>query len=321
VVHFVDGDPDRPMISGSVYDGTNALPYPLPDEKTKSTIKTASSLGGDGFNELRFEDLAGEEQVFVHAQKDFDEVVENDHTTTVHHDQTIRVDNDQSQEIGNDQTEHVVGNQDLTVDAARTIQVHGDYQETIDGSETRTVDSGVTETIDAGETRTVTGGMDETIVGDRTQDITGDSTETISANLNQTIVGAVSLSTLATYDVTAGGNVTVIAPAGVTIVAPAGHTIVAPGGQTIIDGEWAKSGADWHDSIALKFSVTILKIKWRALAVTAYGVSFEWSTFKLDKAAIKLFGWGNYLEKAAIKRKARAIHAELAGAHVDGPGA
>jgi len=321
VVKFVDGDPDRPLVIGSVYDGDRRPPYPLPDDKTKSTIKTESSLGGGGYNELRFDDAAGAEQIWIHAQKDFDEVVENDHTTTVHHQQHIRVDNDQRQEIGNDQTEHVFANQDLTVDADRTVTVHGDYAETIDGSETRTVRGGVTETIEAGEDRTVTGSMTETIVGDRTQDITGDSSETISATLSQTIAGAVSLSTPATYDITATGGVTIVAPAGVTIVAPAGHTIVAPGGQTIIDGEWAKSGADWHDSIALKLSVTILKIKWRAIAITAYGASFEWSTFKLDKAAVKMFGFGNYLEKAAVKRKARAIHAEVAGAHVDGPGA
>ncbi len=321
IVRFVDGDPDRPLVTGSVYNGEHPVPLTLPDEKTRSTIRTESSLGGGGFNELRFEDLAGSEEVFIHAQKDFNEVVEYDHTTTVHHDQSIRVDHDQLQEIGNDQTEHVFANQDLTVEANRTVLVHGDFYETIDGSETRTVSSGVTETIDAGETRTVSGGMTETITGDRTQSISGSSTETISASLTQTIVGAVAIDTPATYDISAAGGVTIIAPAGVTIVAPAGHTIVAPGGQTIIDGEWGKSGSAWYDSIAMSMSAQLLKFNWKALYVTTDGLSFEFSMFKIAKKAVKLSSYGGVFDKIAIQRKVRALAFEIAGAHVDGPGA
>src|SRR5690606_10593288 len=81
VVQFVDGDPDRPLVTGCVYHGANATPYPLPNEKTKSTIKSNSSIGGGGFNEFRFEDKAGSEEICTHAQKDYNEVVENDHNT------------------------------------------------------------------------------------------------------------------------------------------------------------------------------------------------------------------------------------------------
>ncbi len=116
VVQFVDGDPDRPLVTGCVYDGANATPYALPDEKTKSTIKSNSSLGGGGFNEFRYEDKAGSEEIYTHAQKDYNEVVEHDHTTLVHHDQTNTVDNDQTQTIGHDQTETVHGEQEMTVD-------------------------------------------------------------------------------------------------------------------------------------------------------------------------------------------------------------
>gem|GEM_PF-730074 len=71
VVSFVDGDPDRPLVTGSVYHADAAPPYPLPSEPSKSTIKTRS-LGGDGFNELRIEDQDGREQIFVHAQRRMD---------------------------------------------------------------------------------------------------------------------------------------------------------------------------------------------------------------------------------------------------------
>jgi type VI secretion system VgrG family protein len=71
VVSFVDGNPDCPLVTGTVYHGSNAPPYPLPSEMSKSTIKTRS-LGGDGFNELRIEDQDGREQIFVHAQRRMD---------------------------------------------------------------------------------------------------------------------------------------------------------------------------------------------------------------------------------------------------------
>ncbi len=83
VVEFLEGDPDRPLVTGSVYNGHQPPPLELPGEKTKSTLRSSSSPGGDGFNELRFEDAAGSEEVFFHAQKDFNIVVENDKSQRV----------------------------------------------------------------------------------------------------------------------------------------------------------------------------------------------------------------------------------------------
>jgi type VI secretion system secreted protein VgrG len=131
VVNFVDGDPDRPLVMGSVYNGDNAPPYPLPAEKTKSTIKTNSSLGGGGFNELRFEDKAGSEEIYTHAQKDYNEVVEHDHNTLVHNDQTNTVDKNQTEVIHVDQS--------LTVDNNRTKVVKADQTATVLGNDTETV--------------------------------------------------------------------------------------------------------------------------------------------------------------------------------------
>jgi type VI secretion system secreted protein VgrG len=84
VVDFLEGDPDRPIITGRVYHGQNKPPYPLPDEKTKSTLKSDSSLGGGGFNEIRFEDKKGSEEIYIHGQKDWNTVINNNatHTTT-----------------------------------------------------------------------------------------------------------------------------------------------------------------------------------------------------------------------------------------------
>jgi type VI secretion system secreted protein VgrG len=261
MVSFVDGDPDRPLVMGTLYNAEHPLPYPLPDEKTKSTIKTETSLGGGGFNEIRFEDKAGSEEVFTHAQKDQNEVVENDHTTTVHHDQMIRVDNDQTQEVGNDQTEHIFNNQSLEVDVNRTIQVHGNFDETVDGTETRQVTGDVSETFSANETRAVTGNMTETISGNRTQTISGSSTETITGSLTQTITGGAKIETPATYDVTATGGVTMTTPAQTKFITSAGYTLLAPAGQTRIDDDYGNFGGNVVDNFFIEMSVvSILRL-------------------------------------------------------------
>jgi len=117
VVEFLDGNPDRPLVTGCVYNGANPPPYTLPDDKTKSTIKSNSSTGGGGFNELRFEDAAGAEEVFLHAQKDMNEVVNNDHSTTVGHNQTHNVDVDR--------TRTVKGSELITIEGHQTVIING----------------------------------------------------------------------------------------------------------------------------------------------------------------------------------------------------
>lgn len=92
-VQFADGDPDRPVVTGCLYNGINKPPFPLPANKTQSGIRTRSSTKGgtDTFNELRFEDKKGSEEVYFHAEKDFNRVVENDDTLTVENHRTITV--------------------------------------------------------------------------------------------------------------------------------------------------------------------------------------------------------------------------------------
>lgn len=141
VVEFLEGNPDRPLVTGCVYNAFTSTPFPLPDNKTKTTLKSQSSPNKDGFNELTFEDLAGSEQVIIHAQKDFNEKVENNHTTLVGGNQTNSVDGNQSESIGGNQTMSVSGNrnktvtknEDNTVDGSRTTKVKGDESVEIKG--------------------------------------------------------------------------------------------------------------------------------------------------------------------------------------------
>jgi type VI secretion system secreted protein VgrG len=119
VVEFLEGDPDRPLVTGCVYNGDNKYPYELPGNKTQSGWKSDSSKGHNGYNELMFEDKKGSEVVRFHAQKDLDSVIENDETRKVGNNQTGTVVNNRSWTIqqGNDTIEVQLGNQTITIDA------------------------------------------------------------------------------------------------------------------------------------------------------------------------------------------------------------
>ncbi len=117
VVEFLEGNPDRPLVTGCVYNAFTATPFPLPQDKTKSTIKSQSSPNKQGYNELTFEDAAGSEQIIIHAQKDLNEKVENNHS--------LGVGADQSYSIGNNQTFTVGGDQKFTVEGSQFITVKG----------------------------------------------------------------------------------------------------------------------------------------------------------------------------------------------------
>lgn len=131
IVDFLEGDPDRPIITGRVYNGDHAPPYPLPAEKTKSTLKSNSSKGGDGFNEIRFEDLKGKEQIFIHGEKDQDVRIKNDVREWVGHDRHLVV--------VNDQFEHVEHNREEKVDADHKEEIGKDRNLTVGGKEAKEV--------------------------------------------------------------------------------------------------------------------------------------------------------------------------------------
>ncbi|WP_342376818.1 type VI secretion system tip protein VgrG [Myxococcus stipitatus] len=214
VVEFIEGDPDRPIVTGSVYNGQNATPIALPDHKTQSTLRSSSSPGEDGFNELRFEDSAGDEQVFLHAQRDFNIVVENDKTQQVGGNETLLVKKDRSRTIqGNQKLEVkknddsvIGGNQSLTVVQNRATEVLGNHTEAVTGDQTLhvtgnqsvTVAKNASETV--GQTKvvqvrasssvTVGAALKQVIGGQMSEQVSGAKTETVGGKKAETIQGA-----------------------------------------------------------------------------------------------------------------------------------
>lgn len=165
VITFIDGDPDKPLITGCVYNGANALPYVLPANQTQSGIKTHSEKG---YNELRFDDKKDAELLAMQAQKDFQLNILNDSNTTVGHDaiETIKNDRTSTIEEGNDNltlqkgnrtVKIEKGNDALEVKEKRSVAVKGDQEHTIDGNDLTKVKGNYTLNVDGNLTIKVSG--------------------------------------------------------------------------------------------------------------------------------------------------------------------
>jgi uncharacterized protein involved in type VI secretion and phage assembly len=147
VVTFEGGDPDKPMVLGSVYNGTHPMPFKLPEDKTRSGIRTQSSRGGGGYNELSFEDATAREQIYVHAERDLDVVVKRDHTLEVRRDERIRILGDRldrvernlEELVGGDHRTKVSGNRIDVVEGSADLRVSGMLVTRVEGKERREV--------------------------------------------------------------------------------------------------------------------------------------------------------------------------------------
>ncbi|MDC0612579.1 type VI secretion system tip protein VgrG, partial [Vibrio sp.] len=125
IVSFLNSDPDQPIVTGRTYHAKNNPPYSLPDNKTKTVIRTESHQG-KGFNELSFEDQSGSEKIYLHAQKDFDTLIENDATQHIKHDQHLTVENDRYTKVK--------VNDHLTVDGEQRIKIADNLSVVVDKS-------------------------------------------------------------------------------------------------------------------------------------------------------------------------------------------
>ncbi|AYL68844.1 MULTISPECIES: type VI secretion system Vgr family protein [Citrobacter freundii complex] len=188
VVSFIDGDPDKPLITGCVYNGANALPYALPANQTQSGIKTKSEKG---FNELRFDDKKDAELLAMQAQKDFQLTVLNDSKTTISHDDIQNVKNDRTRTVeegnetvtlkkGNRAVKIEKGSDTLEVKEKRSVTVKGDQEHVIDGNETHKVKGNYTLNVDGNLTIKVSGTL--TLESGKTLDIKSGSGLNASAS-------------------------------------------------------------------------------------------------------------------------------------------
>ena len=230
VVAFEEGDPDRPLIVGCVYNGANNTPYPLDNDhvaenKTKSTLKSNSSLTTGGYNELRFEDRAGSEQVYLQAEKNLDELVKHNHSTTVHA--------NQRNSVGGNQGESVGGNQ--------TMKVEGDRAKTINGKEDNTVNNGRVTTITPSDALQVCGTQEIDITGNQsfrcmstqTYAVTVDRNTTVDVNDTLTVGTMLLMQQACTDIILRGDTCTIQSPVKITLVVGDSSITIEPSMITI----------------------------------------------------------------------------------------
>jgi type VI secretion system secreted protein VgrG len=240
IVDFLEGDPDRPIITGCVYNSAFMPPYGLPDNKTQSGLKTRSSTGGgtEDFNELRFEDKKGAEDIYFHAQKDFHRVVENDDDLKVGHDQTI--------EIKKHRTE-TVKEGDETVTIEKGTRTH-----TVEGDETLVVNKG-------NRTVQVKTGNDQHLIDTGNRDVTiktGNDTLVINTgNQKVTIdLGKQEVEAMQSIELKVGSSSIKIDQTGVTIKG----TLVKIEGTAMLEGKSPMTTVKGDGMLTLKGGVTMI---------------------------------------------------------------
>ncbi|GID07436.1 MULTISPECIES: type VI secretion system Vgr family protein [Pseudomonas] len=187
IVSFLEGDPDRPIITGRVYNAEQTVPYTLPANATQSGVKSRSSKGGSpaNFNEIRMEDKKGAEQLFIHAEKNQDIEVENDETHWVGHDRSKSIDNDETVHVKHDRTETVDNNETITIGLNRTEHVGSN--ETISIGSNRTISVGANETATVTLQRTHAVGINETIAIGAAQEVVIGAFQTVNVGAYQNV--------------------------------------------------------------------------------------------------------------------------------------
>lgn len=179
IVSFLDGDPDRPIITGTVYNGKNLPPF---ESKTQSGIRTRSTKNGTAANcnELRFDDKKDAEQIYIHAEKNLDTEVENDETHTVDHDRTKTIGNDENSTIKHDRNKTVDNNQTETIGKNKTIDVGDNHTETIGKDMSLSVGKNISIDINDNHTETIGKNMTISVTKDLKETVEGKYTETVT---------------------------------------------------------------------------------------------------------------------------------------------
>ncbi len=244
LVEFLDGDPDRPIVTGCVYNGDNRPPYPLPDDKTKSTLKSDSSPGGGGFNELRFEDAKGHEEIYIHAQLDMKTEVIRDAARQVGRDDGGQVGRHQTHSVGVDRTASVGNNenlsvgvdQSLSVGSNQTINVGSNQTTGVGSNQTLTVGSNQTNTIGANQTSSVGANQSTSVGANQSLQVGASQTVSVGANMSVSGGGSQSITLGGACTMQAGGALTVGIGGATGLTFSAAHTLDVGAARTTTIG-------------------------------------------------------------------------------------
>lgn len=221
VIQFEDGDPDRPICTGMLYNAVNKPPYALPANMTQTGIVTRSSKGGtaETFNELIFEDKKDAEFVRLQSEKDYFEKIKNNATITVGMEK--KDPGDLTITVYNNRNEYVKqGDSTFKVETGNEIRdIKTDHTETIGQHATKLVKGNKTSTVKGNMTGTVEGNATLETKGDVSTSVSGKSDNTVTGNFTHTVTGSITIESSQKIELKVGGNSITIDQTGVTITA------------------------------------------------------------------------------------------------------
>ncbi|MFO0645895.1 MAG: type VI secretion system tip protein TssI/VgrG [Polyangiales bacterium] len=281
-VSFLEGDPDRPVVIGALFNGLDVPPYELPAQRTRSGVRT-QTVGGAGFNELSFEDGVGVEQVRVHAQRDLDVVVLNDRTVRVGRDHHTAVDGEVKLTAARNARAAVTNAVELTAERASISTTHDhettvgrDQRDIVEGSRFETVNGSLRLHVEGDRAAHVGGYVtsfvghdrDLTVQGDDLEAVWGDRTVEVKGDLRERVAGGAAREVDGDATLRARGSVTVTA----------GASIVLRCGESVIELT--------PDEIVLRAPTVRVETR-EALALTTKGASLELDGSKAELRATK----------------------------------
>jgi type VI secretion system secreted protein VgrG len=148
VVTYLEGDPDQPLITGCVANTATPVPYTLPENHSKTVLRSHSTPNSGGYNELMLEDRAGQEKIFLRAQRDLEHLILNDSTTTIGHSRREQITQDSHSLIGNDRHEQVDGHSSSLIQGNETHTTQGVRNTVIAGHEWLSIDGNASTHVD-----------------------------------------------------------------------------------------------------------------------------------------------------------------------------
>lgn len=298
VVQFLEGDPDRPLIVGRVYNGENPVPHGLPAGKNISTIRSASTPGGGGFNELKFNDTAGSEEVFFHAQKDHNEVVGNNHDTKVGVDQSLNVGSNQSNTIGSnqntsvgtDQSLDVGSNQSNTIGSNQSTSIGANQSTSVGANQSLSVGGNQDASIAGNQTLSVTGNQDTSISGNQSLAVTGSQTSNVVGSATTTVIGANTLTSLSGYTVTVVPNLAATVAANTSLQSGAQIGIQAPiiGTQAVAASTQALSVST--QGVLISSEGVLISIEGAVIGIKGGTINMEGGTVNVSGGTVSVSG-------------------------------
>jgi len=279
IVEFLDGNPDRPIITGAVYNGENRPPF---EKVTQSGIKTHSSPDGEtgNFNEIRFEDKKGEEAISIHAERNMEVSVENDHS--------------------------------VLVEGNETVDIKQDRTHAIEGHDTREVEKDDKDTIKGDQTVTVKGDRTFKVEGKETRDVDGDQTEEVGGEWKKDVDGKIKIESKKDIDIESGGQISLIVPHhthfGEFQINLQGSTIGVAGKTadfklSAVSTVGINAGFNGVDMgvTGMEAKKTLFELKMAHIRKIKKQIDLVVSVMKMDKSALALKAAKLYLSKSKLK--------------------